>query len=285
MRNFLPPPPTTTTLFEDETEDKALFFQNEFAFRKRFTLCAGLRMDRYGSLTTEYLPRFGVKYYFLKETALKANYGEGFRAPSPIEFFDPWVGNPALTPEKSRSYDAGVEQSLLEGKIKFEVTYFQIRVDNLIAWDPSTFILENYKKTRTEGAEFTFSSKVSKCVSLGLSYTYQDARDLSDNSKLPGRSPHFGGFKIAYTGEKLTAVLDGYFSEAIPSESILDEKGRAQPDAGKAKLVNFAVGYKASAQAEIFLKLTNLLDARYKESQTAPYVLPFAAYLGVSLTF
>ena len=284
-QNFFPPPPTITTLFEDETEDKALFFQNEFVFRKRFTLCAGLRMDKYGSLTTEYLPRFGVKYYFLKETALKANYGEGFRAPSPIEFFDPWVGNLNLTPEKSHSYDAGVEQSFFTGKMKLEATYFQIRVNDLIAWDPSTFILENYKKTRTEGAEFTFSSKITKRVSIGLSYTYQNARDLSDNSELPGRSPHFGGFKIAYTGEKLTAVLDGYFSEAIPSEGILDEKSRAQPDAAKGKLVNFAVGYKASAQAEIFLKLTNLLDARYKESQSAPYILPFSVYLGVSLTF
>jgi len=283
--NFVDSPFSSGLQFEDTSSDRALYFHNEFAFHKIFTLCAGLRIDKYGSLTTNYLPRVGLKCRLWDAAALKANYGEGFRAPSPIEFFDPWVGNLNLTPEKSRSYDAGVEQSLLAGKMKFEATYFQIRVNDLIAWNSSTGILENFQKTRTEGVEFVLTSKPTKRVSIGLSYTYQNARDLSDKSELPGRSPHFGGFKIAYTGEKLTAVLDGYFSEAIPSEGILDEKSREQPDAAKAKLVNLAVGYKASAQAEIFLKLTNLLDARYKESQTAPYILPFAAYLGVSLTF
>jgi vitamin B12 transporter len=284
-QNFFPPPPTTTTLFEDETEDKALYFHNELVFSKKLTLSAGLRVDRYGSLPTNYLPRVGAKLFLSKTTALKENYGEGFRAPNPIEFFDPWVGNPNLKPEKSRSYDRSIEQSFFAGKVKLEATYFKIRVKDLIAWDPSTFILENYKKTETEGAEFALTCKPVKRFAIGLSYTYQDARDLSDNSELPGRSPHFGGLKLAYSGEKLTALLDCYFSEAIPSENILDEKGRTQSDAAKAKLVNFAVGYKVSPQAEIFLKLTNLLDERYKESQTAPYMLPFAAYLGLSLTF
>jgi vitamin B12 transporter len=284
-QNFFPPPPTTTTLFEDETEDKALYFHNELVFGEKLTLSTGMRLDRYGSLATECLPRVGARFAISKTTVLKENYGEGFRAPSPIEFFDPWVGNVNLKPERSRSYDRSIEQSFFGGKVKLEATYFKIRVKDLIAWNPSTFILENYKKTETEGAELAFSWNVVKRLSAGLSYTYQNARDLSDNSQLPGRSPHFGGVKLAYSGERLTAVLDCYFSEAIPSEGILDEKGRPQPDAAKAKLVNLAVAYKATEQAEIFLKLTNLLDERYKESQSAPYVLPFAAYLGVSLTF
>ncbi|MFH1421578.1 MAG: TonB-dependent receptor [Planctomycetota bacterium] len=271
--------------FDDILYDNALYFHNELNFSKRVIFAVGFRYNKYASTKTNFLPRAGIRFNILENTSVKVNYAEGFRSPNPIELFDPYCGNTALTPEKSRSYDAGIEQKFLNNSVKFEATFFKMNIKNLIAYDNNTWLMENYSDAETEGVEIAVTFKPVKGFLVGISFTTQDPRDLSDDSLLPAHARNFGGVKISYTQNKVSYSLDSYFSEPITAQGVLDENGNTQPRAGNAKMINAAFGYKIGESAEITLKLTNLLNSKYKETQVGPYVLPFGAFAGLRINF
>ncbi len=284
--NFTESPWSAGLGFEDVTESRAAYLQDELKLFEVFTITAGVRVDKYGAYKTNYLPRAGVSYKHSPTfTTLKANYGKGFRTPSPIEFFDPWVGNLDLKPEKSESYDIGVEQAFLDKRLKLGLTYFRIDVEDMIAWSPTSGLLENVSKAKMEGAEFALKWKPTKSWRLGLSFTHQYPRDTDTHTKLTFRSCNFGGFEVAFSKKKFSLALSGFFSEPIHDEGVIDEKGELQKRAGNVKLVNLAASCQISKDAELLFKITNILDEKYKESQREPYGLPLGVFVGFKMVF
>lgn len=119
------------------------------------------------------------------ETKLHASLGTGFRAPSLDELygsygFAPDYGNPSLEPEESKSWDAGVEQGFLRGKLKVGATYFVLDTDNLIIYNsncgfPGALCNENLPgTTHRSGVELTAAALVSEGVAVRAGYTYTD---------------------------------------------------------------------------------------------------------------
>jgi vitamin B12 transporter len=284
--NFTESPWSAGLGFDDVTESRAAYLQNELNLFEVFTVTAGVRADKYGSLKTNYLPRVGLGYKVdSTKTTFKGNYGKGFRTPSPIEFFDPWVGNLDLKPEKSKIYDIGVEQTFLDKNLKLGLTYFRIDVKDLIAWSSATGLLENVSEAKIEGTEFALKWKPTKSWRFGLSFTHQYPRDTDTHTRLTFRSCNFGGFEVAFSKEKFNLALTGFFSEPIHDEGVVDEKGEPQKRAGNVKLVNLAASYRVSKNAELLFKITNLLDERYKESQREPKTPGIGVFVGVSAEF
>src|SRR6266571_2399907 len=65
-------------------------------------------------------------------TRIRGSAGTGFRAPTFNDLFFPDFGNPDLQPERSMSWDAGVDQKLWQGRIRLGLTYFHNDFTNLI---------------------------------------------------------------------------------------------------------------------------------------------------------
>ena len=58
-------------------------------------------------------------------TRLHGTIGTAFRAPDFNELYFPFAGDPELRPEINQGLDIGVEQSLLGGRLVFDVTWFE----------------------------------------------------------------------------------------------------------------------------------------------------------------
>ena len=74
---------------------------------------------------------------------MRVNYGEGIKAPTMIEAFSQnnlLLGNPELKPERSRSFDIGIEQFFWKDRLRVEGVYFKNRFRDQIAFiaDPAT---------------------------------------------------------------------------------------------------------------------------------------------------
>lgn len=109
---------------------------------------------------------------------LRGSIGTGFKAPSLQQLYGPFGGNPALTPETSSGYDAGVEQSVLGGKLTGGVTWFHNDIKNLISTGPApAFLNLNIGKARTQGVESFLAWRVLETLTLRADYTYTDAVD------------------------------------------------------------------------------------------------------------
>ena len=159
------------------------------------SLAAGLRYDdhsRFGNATT--LGANGT-VRLAPNLRLRASYCEGFKAPTLFQLLSDF-GNAALRPERSRSYDAGLEYK--SGPVTAAVTLFHRDSRNLIAF-VSCFgetdgictgrpfgTYDNIGKARAEGVEAELVLKPSGAFTLRSFYTYTKARNLT-----PG-SPQFG---------------------------------------------------------------------------------------------
>ncbi len=97
---------------------------------------ASLRHDDNSRFKDANTYRVQGSYLFDNGTRVRAASGSGVKNPSLTELFgyDPasYVGNPDLKPEKSRGWEAGLDQELLDGRMLLGATYFHSRLENEI---------------------------------------------------------------------------------------------------------------------------------------------------------
>ena len=159
--------------------DKAIrnmgyYLQEQFQFLdRRLIMIPGIRLDDNQSFGTAWTPTFSAAYLFRETgTRLKAGYAKGFKAPTlndlffPPGFGCPAFGNPDLGPEKSWELNAGVEQDLVQDRVKVGATYFHREVKDMIEGRPipgdpfGCFRAENVGSARFDGVEMTLSIKL-----------------------------------------------------------------------------------------------------------------------------
>lgn len=134
-------------------------------------------------------------YGFDSGTKLRAHFGNGYRAPSLFErygtsfsSFGYFVfGDPRLSPERSHTFDVGVEQSFLSQRARVSATYFRTRLSEIIisdfsgGLDPGTDPFGRfggYLSTdggTTQGIELVGFVVAPGGLQLNTSYTYTDA--------------------------------------------------------------------------------------------------------------
>ena len=89
---------------------------------------------------------------------VRAAFGTGFKAPTFLEQFSTAfsVGNPALEPERSRSWEGGIDQEMASGRVRLSATAFDQRFRDLIQYafrapdEPNYF---NVAAARSSGVE------------------------------------------------------------------------------------------------------------------------------------
>jgi len=163
------------------------------------SLAAGLRYDdhsRFGNATT--LGANGA-VRLADGLRLRASYGEGFKAPTLFQLLSDY-GNKALQPERTRSYDAGLEYK--SGPISAALTLYRRDSRNLIAYvscfGQTTGICtnrpfgtyDNIGRARAEGAEAELTLRPVPAVTLRSIYTYTRARDRISGKDLARRPAH-----------------------------------------------------------------------------------------------
>jgi vitamin B12 transporter len=275
----------------DQTvRNRAVFVLGEAVLFDRLTLSGGLRRDKnsyFGYETTA----SGSALYQLKEwgTRIRANYGEGYRAPKPVEFADPYVGNPALSPESSVSIDIGVEQELFEGAAVLGATWFKLRTSDLIAWDSSTGLLENFDRARTTGVELTARARLSETVEVYAWLTMQDPRNLDaaagEERRLPGRPKQFGGGEIRYHEGMWFAGLEVYASNDYPGTGKITPDGDHRNHPGRKLLIALRGRAELCEHVVLTARLENLLDYDWYDNESAPNGLGRALYVGLECEF
>lgn len=241
------------------------------------TLTAGLRHDEHSAFGGNTTYR-GTAAYLLSGTGtrLHSSLGTGFRAPSLYELYDPSYGNDALKPEKSVSFDFGVEQSFLAGLLTTDLTYFRLEVDNLIDYDFST---SKYNQipgtTRSQGIEASFIYAAASWLDLGGSYTYTDSRKQDDtrNVRVPKHAVVLSA--NAQPAEKWTIGADLKFvADTIDGGGKLDDY----------VLFNAKVAYQLTDSTQIYLRGENLLNEHYQT--VTGYGTPgISAFAGIKAKF
>ena len=249
---------------------------------ERLTITGGLRYDddsAYGGHTT-----WGANavYSLPTETIIRASYAEGFKAPTLYQLGAAFYGNPDLVPETARSYDVGVEQKLVDGKIRASVTWFHRDTRNQIDFDPSTFVYINIDKTRAEGIEFALDLRPTDRLTLSGSYSFVDSTNLS-----PG---YVGNDLARRPHQSVSASIDWKTPIGLGVGATVLSVGDSFDDAGNFNrldgytIVGLRADFPIGDKFSVYGRVDNLFDEKY--TVVRGYNTPGrAAYGGIRLKF
>jgi vitamin B12 transporter len=118
-------------------------------------------------------------------TRFHATEGTGFKAPSLYQLYAPQSGNRDLRPERSFSFDGGIDQSLFAGLLSFGGTFFYTNIDQLISFEPQfPFQSINVDAARITGVE-TFAALSYRGFRARADYTWMHPCSTSPCSLYP----------------------------------------------------------------------------------------------------
>jgi vitamin B12 transporter len=288
---------TSKGTFSATTDTFSVFAQDELRLFDRLFLTGGVRYDHNSAFGDATTGRAALSYVVRgSDTRLKASWAEGFRAPTFNELFFPETfppcpafGNPDLRPERSESYDAGVEQHLWDRRIRLAATYFRNDFDNLIQTtlvDPVNFCFraENVGRARTQGVETEASVAPIDTLLLALAYTYTDTEDRTTGDPLRRFPPNRWA---------LTATWEALPGLTLAAELLIlssQFEGSGVPRNEGYTVVNAAASYRVPwrwgplSEVLLHLKITNLLNEDYAEVRGFP-ALGTHVVAGVRATF
>ncbi len=169
---------------EDRTIAYA-FLQDEWNFRRDWTLTAGLRLDDYSDFGTTLNPRLALVWQTSYALTTKLLYGRAFRAPSFQELFainNPAnIGNESLDPETIDTYELGFDWDAGRG-VHAAVNVFYYRMDDIIRFAPdaapaTSATAQNTDKQTGYGLEAEIAWQAARRLRLSGNYAYQKSTD------------------------------------------------------------------------------------------------------------
>ncbi len=244
---------------------RSVFVQDNWSPAGRLSVLAGVRWDESSPWGAELSPRATVSWNAGSWRAW-ASLGRAFRAPSLGELYYPYAGNPALSPERSQSAEAGVFLPS-SGGAALQVVGFSNRQRDLIDFDFATYTYSNVDRARQDGIELSWLAPVGKGGRATSALSWLRTRDGSGQPLL--RRPEWAG-SVTVVGPLARSVEGAASLVWVGSRTDLDPVSYARVSQGGFVTANASatvpVGRGFSARARI----ENLANRRYEEIRGYP---------------
>ncbi|MHB8542277.1 MAG: TonB-dependent receptor [Candidatus Acidiferrales bacterium] len=283
------------------------YFETHYQFGRRMTVIAGGRAEANASFGTRFVPRTGLAYLarfghgFWGLTRLRASYGLGIKEPDFTQSFeaDPcFPGNPNLKPERSNTFNAGIDQVVAHERLKFSATFFHNSFSDMVSFTscpPPSFgpcslavppgcpaselnsfgygTFFNTDSARAFGANTTIEAKPFSWLGIIGNYSYDDTRVLKapnafDPTQAPGnrlflRPLHSADLILNAAFRRMDWNLAGYFVGRETDSDFLRFGLTSNPSHFRLDLgTQFTVGHGVTAMANV----ENLLDHHYQDA-------------------
>ncbi|MEM1345053.1 MAG: TonB-dependent receptor [Pseudomonadota bacterium] len=241
-------------------------------------LQAGLRYDFNDAFEDALTYSVGASYAIAGTgTRLHASVGRGVVNPSFSEQFGfspgRFIGNPDLDPERTFQWDIGVEQSLFDGRVVFDATYFRGRVtDEIISgFDTAASLPTSVNATGEsprQGVELALTLLPIDALSLTASYTYTLSEEGSTGFQEVRRPRHTAGLDALYrfAGDRATLGLGLTYSG---DQRDLDFTAGTFPapliTLDSYVLLNIQGSYEVTENLAVFARVENATNTDYQE--------------------
>jgi outer membrane cobalamin receptor len=267
-----------------------VFAQQQLTWR-RLNAIIGARFVHDSAFGSTGIPAIALSFLaasggeLLSGTRLTFSYGKGFKEPRLEETFagPPTANpNPGLKPERSRSFQTGVQQDFFTRRLAFTANYFNNLFHDQIAFpfDPTTFIGQyvNINESLAHGAEVQIQSRIQSRLSLSAAYTYTSTQILKAPACTPAqfcdtqtfgagkplfrRPRHSATVLLNYLGRKWGGNIGGSF---VGRRADSDFYGLGYDHAPSYVRVDAGGWYAVHPRITAYVNVENLPDKRYNE--------------------
>lgn len=235
----------------------SVFAEALYAPTDTLDLSLALRHDDHSIFGGATTGRVAAAWQATPDLTVRAVVGTGFRAPSLYELYGPF-GSATLQPEESRSFELGIERQFAAGSLR--ATAFYTEIDDLIQYD---FVTSGYNQvpgeTVTKGLELAGRYDLSERVALFGNYTLTDAQN---NGARLTRVPRHD--LVLGVDATLVQGLSGTFEVQHVADVVASAFAPAGNKVDDYTLVNLGLTYDIADQAQVYLRVENLLDEDYE---------------------
>jgi vitamin B12 transporter len=255
------------------------------------TLTAGYRYDFDGQFGGHSSVKFNAAWrLFDGGTVLRANYGDGFKAPTLFQQLSPDPYG-RLQPERAAGWEAGVDQSLADHALRVSVTYFRRQDRDKISdqscaptvspgCESQGYYYYNIDRAHATGVDGELVARAGKSFSLYVNYT--NMRSLDDQTGLglllrPHVTVNAG---LNWTASSTTALNLSY--SYVGARPDIDPNTFGPVTLSADETVNLAITYTMSRSLQVFGRVENLFNY-YAEPAAGYGALGRAAYAGLRL--
>ncbi len=232
------------------------------------TVQGGLRWDDVDSIHNETTARIGVLYQLSDgRSDLRANWGQGFKAPSFFALAHPLVGNPALRSEFANSVDLIFIRRLAREGSELRLGLYKNEYKDLIDFDPDLFTNVNRSKVVIQGFELDLALSLNERLDLRGHLTYSDSDIRDSDAELRGWPNWRGGIIVDWTVNERWRLLSSFlilsefFESSIPTGSVLLDGYER---------VDVSATWQACGKLSMQFAIDNLLDSEYQEAVGFP---------------
>lgn len=241
------------TVSAKELNSKGIFLSNTNRL-ENWILSESIRHDTYDTFNDKTTGKIGAKYHINEDVSIAMNYGTAYRTPSLYELYANYYGNIDLQPETTKSFD-------VTGSYKhLSVTYYNNVVDNLIGYDPSTYVNEQVSgKSRFKGLELAYKNTIASDLILDLGYNRLWAKN-QNNQYLQRRAKDTIRSALDYYGiGKMHLGINAHYIGTRYDDLVQSKQ------TGRYTLLGAVINYDATKNLSFYLKGDNLTDKLYQE--------------------
>jgi vitamin B12 transporter len=282
-----------------DTDASAVYAGDHMTFGERFFATLSARYDMPEDIEDRFTFTVAPGYYHPEtDTRVTFSYGTGFKTPSLFQRFGfdvntfggfpsgVYTGNPDLKPEKSKGWEAGIEQGFFGGKATAGATWFDTEIEDAISivftgGGNSTAV--NIDEFDTKGLETFVEFNPVAELTTRIDYTLTILNADSFTTTMIRRPRHRVGLTTSWEflpGTVLSANAEWIdIHRDIPRDSF-----GFYLDPGPYTLVNVAASHRLTESVKLTARVNNLLDTRYEPANgfEAPGI---EALAGVTFTF
>lgn len=251
----------------------AYYLQNLFKREDRLVVQAGVRRDENESVGPVTNPKISSAYQ-LKSTGtrLRGSWGTAFRGPTIQELFFPVFGNPDLKPERSWSWEMGLQQKFLGEAVLLDAVFYRIDYHDLIEKSPTG--VANIGRARTQGVESDLTIHLHPTLTAKTNYTYLKATDRTTDEELPFRPRHLGNIALLYTPTVhfiAEMTIHMVSSQAITADfilldgSVLQDRSPGYTGVDLSAAYHLFGGALGLRESRIFVRIKNLFDREHQD--------------------
>jgi vitamin B12 transporter len=258
------------------------------------TVGASLRRDENNRFadTTTYRLQAGYRLPF----GLRARgaYGTGVKNPGYFELYGysdgRYIGNPNLKPEKSKGWEAGVDQEFAGGKATIGATWFDSKLENEIytSYPAPDFVATPDNRdtlSRQHGVELFASASPIDQLRFDLAYSWLHARE--DGAIEVRRPKHIASFNttVFSPDKRFSGTLTVRYNGRQTDVAYTDPSyAPVRVSLQEYVLINLNADYKLSDRFSVFGRIENLANEQYEE--VFSFATPGrAAYGGIRASF
>ncbi len=265
---ILPVPTPRISTLNATKDTNSVFALWKLPIGERLSVTMGGRVDDVVDVATFATWRTTAAYNITETgTKLRASAGTGAKAPTLYQLYEPNYGNSGLKPEESFGYDAGIDQTLFNGRVTLSLTGFYNKFNNLIdfTFDPTPtqpfghYI--NVARAETSGLEVGADIDVMPgTLRLKTAYTWLQAKDISTGLTLARRPEHLARIALAITPNDRWLIEP----RILMVSKRFSSTGELNPLAAYTR-VDLYTEYKIDNNWKVFARGENIFNERYQE--------------------